>query len=105
MRAGKLDRTISIERVSVVMDDYGNAVETWTPLATVRAQIIESSTEEFIRAYGASSETVTVFRARWLSGVGLADRVTYAGAVYNILGTKELGRRQGLEIRARAMGG
>lgn len=104
MRAGKLDRTIAIERSTYEVDDYGNPVYTWTVLATMRAQVVEASTTEFIRNFGASSEKVTAFRLRWLDGVTLADRVVASGTVFDIKDIKEIGRRRGLELRCVARG-
>ncbi|MDI7864092.1 phage head closure protein [Rhizobiaceae bacterium n13] len=101
MRSGKLDRTIRIDRYSAgVPDDFGTVEPVWTALATLRAQIVQASTEEFIRAYGASDETVVIFRTRWLSGVVNADRIHYEDGYYNIKEVKEIGRRNGLELRA-----
>lgn len=103
MRAGKLDREIVIQRVTYADNGYGGVTETWAPLATMRAQLVESSTDEFQRAYGASSETATVFRTRFLDGVTLADRVSYNGLAHGIVQIKELGRRRGLELRTKRM--
>jgi len=101
MRSGKLDRIIRIDRYSAgVPDEYGNVQPIWDALATLRAQIIQASTEEFIRAYGASDETVIVFRTRWLAGVTNADRIHHDGGYFNIKEVKEVGRRKGLELRA-----
>lgn len=100
MRAGKLDKLITIQRFTSTVNDYGTPVETWTDVATLRAQIVQASTEEFIRGFGASDETAIIFRTRWLDGVTNADRVGYAaGAYLNIKEVKEIGRRNGLEIR------
>jgi SPP1 family predicted phage head-tail adaptor len=99
MRAGKMDRTISIQGFTNTVDDFGTPVETWTDRATLRAQLIQSSTEEFIQAYGASDETVIIFRTRWIGGVTNADRIQYEGSAFNIKETKEIGRRKGLELR------
>lgn len=99
MRAGNLDRTITIQRFTSEPNDYGTPVETWTTVATLRAQLIQASTEEFIRG-GAVDETVIVFRTRWLAGVTTADRIQYEGEDFNLKEVKELGRRKGLELRA-----
>lgn len=105
MRAGKLDRSISIQRFTNTVDEYGTPVQTWTDVATVRAQIVQQSTEEFIRGFGASDETVIIFRMRYLAGVTLADRISYGGVLHNIKEVKEIGRRKGLEVRCVATGG
>jgi SPP1 family predicted phage head-tail adaptor len=101
MRAGKLDRIIRIDTYGPgVPDEYGTVTPGWTALATLRAQVVQSSTEEFIRAYGASDETVIIFRTRWLDGVTNADRISYEGGYFNLKEVKEIGRRKGLELRA-----
>jgi len=100
MRAGKLDRTIRIDRYSAgTPNEYGTVTPGWDALATLRAQVVQASTEEFM-ANGASDETVIVFRTRWLSGVTNADRVVYEGQPFNLKEVKEIGRRKGLELRA-----
>jgi len=104
MRGGKLDKVIRIERAATTVDAYGTPQETWAELATVRAELVQATTEEFIRSFGASSETAVVFRIRHMDGVTLADRVTYDGRAYDLKEAKELGRREGLELRCIASG-
>lgn len=98
MRAGKLDKLIRLQRFTSTVDEFGTPVEAWSDLAELRAQVVQSSTEEFIRA-GAESDTVIIFRTRFLNGVTTADRVVLAGDAYDVKELKEIGRRQGLEIR------
>lgn len=98
MRAGKLDRTITIQRGTNIVNEYGSPAFTWANLATLRAQVVQSSTEEFIEN-GAEEKTVVIFRTRFLAGVTAADRVHYLGGDFNIRELKEIGRREGLEIR------
>ncbi|MDW5313775.1 phage head closure protein [Rhizobium sp. PL01] len=99
MRAGKLDKTISIERAGTVVDDYGTPTEGWATIATVRAQIIQQTTQEFLAAPGTNAETATVFRIRHRDGLQVADRITYAGRAFDLKEVKELGRREGLDLR------
>ncbi|WP_102960215.1 phage head closure protein [Mangrovicella endophytica] len=105
MRAGKLDRLITIDAYGPgVPDGGGGSIPSWTPIATLRAQIITLSTEEFLRSYGESSETAIVFRTRFVEGIQTSSRVTYDGRRFNIKEVKELGRRQGLELRCEETG-
>lgn len=104
MRAGKLDKIIVIERPSTAVDEWGQPVEGWAAVATVRAQLLPSSTEEFMRNFGASSETAVVFRIRHLDGITLADRVVYDSRPHDLKEVKELGRREGLELRCLVQG-
>ncbi len=100
MRAGKLDKVITIEAYATgTPDELGVSTPGWSEWATVRADLLQSSTEEYLRGYGEGAETTVIFRTRWLDGVTTAHRVTYAGAFYNIKETKEIGRRVGLELR------
>lgn len=101
MRAGKLDRTIRIDRFDPgAVNDFGTPTPGYTALATLRAQIIQSSTEEFIEAQGATDDTVVIFKTRWVLGVTTADRIHFEGKYFNIKETKEIGRRKALELRA-----
>ncbi|KQM35678.1 head-tail adaptor protein [Rhizobium sp. Leaf68] len=104
MRAGKLDKTITIERHAITVDDYGTQTEGWSEIATVRAQIVQQSTEEFMRSFGSTGETVMVFRIRHRDGLKVADRVTEQGQAYDVKEVKELGRREGLDLRCVAVG-
>jgi SPP1 family predicted phage head-tail adaptor len=101
MRAGKLDRTITIQAwdENPEPDDYGTVTPVWVDFATLRAQIIEASTEEYQRAYGEGGNTAVVFRTRWQAGVTVGHRVVYDGKGLNIRDLKEIGRRKGLELR------
>lgn len=104
IRAGKLDRTITIERSTETIDAAGVPVVTWATLATMRAELTEASTDETIVDSGASTDTTVTFRTRFLDGVTVADRVTYAGRAFNLKGIRELGRRRGLELRTERVG-
>ena len=99
-----MDRTIRVERSAHTISSSGAPVPTWTTLVTLRAQLLQASTEEFQRAFGASTETATVFRTWFVPGITLADRIVYDGLAHNIIELKEIGRRQGLEIRTKSTG-
>lgn len=104
MRAGAMDRVIEIQRASESVNSLGQVVAVWSAIATMRAQKIEASTTEFMRAFGASTETAIIFRTRFLDGVTLADRVSYEGNAFNLVDVKEIGRRKGLELRCTRIG-
>src|SRR4051794_1564927 len=102
MRAGKLNQTITIERHAEVLDDYGVPRETWAPIATMKAEIVQASSDEFLSSAGQASETVIIFRTRFIE-MTPADRVSSTtGQVFNVKELRPIGRRSGLEIRASA---
>jgi SPP1 family predicted phage head-tail adaptor len=103
MRSGRLRHVIEIERFTSTVNEYGTPVSVWVKLATLRAQVLQASTDEFIRN-GAVDENAIIFRCRALEGITNAERVSYRGNFYNIKELKEIEPR-GLEIRAVSNGG
>lgn len=99
--ARKLDRTITIERLTRTLDEFRAEVETWAPLATLAAQRIENGTREFVRAYGQAEEGAALFRTRYVAGITTADRIVFEGAALELVEVAELGRREGLSLRTR----
>lgn len=100
MRAGNLDRSIDLERLTETVQPSGAVVTTWTKIATVRAEIVQQSATEFLTGFGEAESGTIVFRIRYVPDLTTADRVTYAGAACDLKEIKEIGRRRGLELRA-----
>lgn len=98
MRSGKLDRSITVQSFTNTVNEYGTPIETWTDVATVRAQIIQSSTEEYL-TNGASDTTSIIFRTRYFQGLTTSNQVIYEGETFNVREVKEIGRRKGLDLR------
>jgi SPP1 family predicted phage head-tail adaptor len=105
MRAGLLDRTITIERHVETLDVYGVPTATWNVIATLRAELLHNETPEAVTNGGAneSIQALRTFRTRFVD-VNDHDRIIYQGAAYDIIDVVEIGRRRGLEIRARKRG-
>ncbi|WP_029042565.1 phage head closure protein [Cucumibacter marinus] len=99
MRAGKLDRSITIQESATAVDGYGVPSASWSDIATVRAQMVESTVEEYQRAYGEGSNTAVIFRIRHIDDISVDQRVLYDGKSFNIRDIKELGRHKGYELR------
>jgi SPP1 family predicted phage head-tail adaptor len=104
MKAGKLDRIITVQRVATTVDEYGTPVEGWATVATIRAQRVKLTIDEQLRAFGSTSEAVAVFRIRHMDGLTLADRITCEGETFDLKGIEPIGRREGLELRCIASG-
>ncbi|MCF6370974.1 phage head closure protein [Rhizobium halophilum] len=100
MRAGKLDRTIIIERQTETVKPSGAVVIAWTEVATMRGEIVQQSATEFLTGYGEAENGTVIFRIRYLPGITTNDRVNFGGVIYDLKEIKELGRRRGLELRA-----
>lgn len=101
MRAGRLDRRLTISRrVETGRDDLNNPVFEWQTVRTVWAAKIHKSEDEAFAASQHYSKRTVTFRTRYFADVTETDRLEIDGAVYRITGIREIGRRAGLEISA-----
>jgi head-tail adaptor len=117
MRAGKLDRFITIQRMTSSQSDSGAVIETWSDLVARRPASYAPVRGEERVAVGtqvAASAQVD-FRIRYfvdVADLGPLDRVIYpapsadspgdftSSEVYDILAVQEIGRRKELQIIA-----
>lgn len=104
MRAGDIDRRITIERVTIETSPSGSPIETWNPLATVWAKVDQQGGREFFASAQQVSERKVVFRIRWIDGLTVLDRVMCDGEVHDIHEVRRLGRKEGLELHTTAAG-
>lgn len=102
MRSGKLDKTITIQTFGLSYNEDNEPIQGWTDLGTYRAQIVQASNEEFFQSGNINQQTGTVFKTRFIENVKLTSRVVFQAKNFNIIEVRELGRRNGLEIRAAA---
>lgn len=101
--AGVLDVTVTFQRVTIERNALGEGVETWSTLATRRAQRADVSDAEALRAAEVGSQLTTRFKIRYSSEVGnlnAHDRLLFDGDTYNIVGVKVVERRRWLEVSA-----
>lgn len=104
MRAGDMDRRITIQYYTEESDEFGGQILTWHDLATVWAEVRQEGGREFFAQATIQSERKVIFRLRWIDGVSVLDRVSYDGRLHNIHQVKELGRQDGLEFHTTASG-
>ena len=101
MRGGKLDRTIVLQADGIAeIDPAGTPTVPWAALATVRAELVEASTTDYLRGYGEGQGGLAIFRVRWRGDVvASAVRVLFEGRTFDLKDVKQIGRRRGLELR------
>jgi SPP1 family predicted phage head-tail adaptor len=105
MPAGARNRRIRIERSVPTVNTLNEQVPNWLLLARVWAEKLDVSDSERVRSAEVSAEITSRFRIKWSSlveDVNPRDRVVYNNQVYNIVGVKEIGNRDGVEISAEA---
>ena len=93
---------MTIEQPSESRNAYGESVRSWSTLATVWASVRPMRGDESFAAGREVAEREAVFRIRYRGDVTPAMRLDYDGAKWDILHIAEIGRREGLDIRAQA---
>lgn len=100
LNIGRLDRTITIQRLTKTNNEFHTPVPTWTDFAILWAEVLQSvAGENEASADDAQTETLT-FRTRYYPGITTADQLVFEGREFNIKAITEFGRREILEIRA-----
>ncbi len=103
MRAGDLDRKITIQSATEAQDGYGEAVPTWGTFATVWAKFTPNRGGERFAANQIVAQADGVFRIRWQPGITEKMRVSYDGDIYDIQYIAEIGRHEALDLYARIL--
>lgn len=99
MRAGKLDRTIVLQRAEEAVSPAGTVSRGWATIGELRAEMVNLAAMETAAAFGEIETTAIILRTRYVTGITTTDRVLFAGDFYNIKSIVEIGRRRGLELR------
>lgn len=99
MKSGKLRHVIVIEGVTTTVTPAGTPTETWTPFVSLRAELVQQSTQEFLKAQGATGEAAAVFRVRSVAGLTLERRVSFRGEAWNIREIVSIDNDRGFELR------
>jgi len=100
MRAVNLDRKITLEERQETGDGAGGTIVEWVEVGTYWAGKEMQSAQEALRAGSRFAEETIYFRTRWVAGVNASKfRVKYDGDTYDIVGVREIGRREGLELQ------
>ena len=111
MRAGRLDRKITIQRKTGDVSPSGEPVEAWGALVTRWASMAPVRGDERFSSPQVVANEQIEWRLRWdlaLADLSPQDRIVYPAidpaaepvtrSVYEILAVHEIGRREGLQI-------
>ena len=102
MRAGDMERRVTIQSRTLTRNDYGEQIETWADVATVWGERIDLRGREFFAARQLSAEISTRFRLRYRTDITVLHRLVCESVTYDIHQVSQLGRHGGLEILASA---
>jgi len=84
MQAGKLRKSIELQRRSTIQDDYGQPQPVWETVATTNAEFELLSGRELIAAQAVQSEVTHNVTIRYRAGITPAMRISYGGRLFNI---------------------
>lgn len=104
-RVGQMDRVVTIQRITATtVNDFGQPVQTWGDLVTLRAKKLAGVATDETRTDIAVTDTVVKLQTYYYDGLTLEDRATYEGGTYTLKSISEIGRRRGLEIHIDKLG-
>jgi len=98
---GKLDRRITLQGLTQTQGEYGELIDTWADVATVWANAYAGAGKEFVAARQVNAEVSMQFQIRWMA-VSTTMRILYDGKYFDIVDIAEVGRRERLNIFAKA---
>lgn len=100
MRAGTLDRRITLRTKSTTKNGFGEDVVTWTDVATVWARWIPKNGTERWASQMVIDSADGAFEIRHRTDVDALDEVLFESQQYRVIGQPtEIGRREGLLIQ------
>ena len=100
MRAGSLDRRVTLLRRSLSRNAFGEEEVEYNAFDTVWAQKLDVTGREYFTAQRDLAVGTTRFRIRYRNDLSVTDRISYNEHVYDIKQLTELGRHEGLDIVA-----
>lgn len=104
MRAGPLDRIITLYSPAGTVDDgYTVKPSGWTEVETRKARYVSESPRETFAAHGREATIPVTFEVRsddLTRTIRETWQIGYNGRRYDVTGIEEIGRREGLRLRA-----
>lgn len=107
LRAGQLNRRVELYRPMSAKNGFNEDVATFVLVANVWASYEPLSDAEQRRASEVDASMTARFQIRYSSDVADCDptwQLAFGGRPFDIVGVKEIGFREGLEISAVARG-
>lgn len=103
IRAGSLDRRLTLYRAVETQSDTGTTSTGWRGGGTVWAARESLNLREATRAAGMTDAIEAKFVIRWRADVTTSIEVACDGCRYAVVAVEELGNREGLALLVRAI--
>lgn len=106
MKAGDLRHRLELQKPTVITNEKGKRIPTWTTIATVMAGKKDVSGREFFVAQAYHAENIVTFTIRWREDVAAAWRVRHHGVSYDVVEVNHLGYlRDYIQLKCKAVQG
>ncbi|WP_374374500.1 phage head closure protein [Dongia sp.] len=103
IKAGELDRRVTLLRPVIGRDGAGGPVTSWQNAGRVWAKVKDISGREYFAAAQVNAEITTTFLIRYRADITPDMRIRYRDRDYDIVAVPEVGNRnEGLQIMAKA---
>lgn len=89
LRAGELDRRVTLQQRSGSKDAFGQQLTTWSDMATVWANIRPTNGREILTAGAIAAEVSHIVTIRYRPGIAPSMRLLYGSQVFNIVAVVE----------------
>ena len=100
MRAGRMDRYLTIQKKVNSKDNDGATIETWSTRTYCWGEKRNLNMSERLQASAVESNISARYYVRYDTDISVQDRIVDGSDTYEILGILEIGRKKGLELIA-----
>lgn len=100
-----MDRLVALQSQAQTVAANGERTGAWTTYATVWAEERELPSGEVVVSGTEQAQKTMIFFVRFRTDITERHRVSYGGSDFDIENIREIGRREGLELRCRRHAG
>jgi SPP1 family predicted phage head-tail adaptor len=102
MKAGELNRRITIQTKTVTYNTYNEPIEAWADDFNVWASIITTGGGEFYAAQKVIAQTTALFKVRYNTSITPLHRIKYGTKIFEILSINDVdAKHEELQISAK----
>lgn len=98
MVTGPMDRILTIQQKTVTADGQGAAVESWATLKSIWAERRELKLKERLQAEQVNLKITCSYFSQYNSDITEKMRAIEGSQTFEIIGVREIGRKQGTEL-------
>jgi len=100
---GGLDKLITFQKLSELVDEFGMPKKTWTDTFDTYANMYVRNKGMKNTGHSEIPTNSVEFKIRYRTGITYDHRIEYDGNYYKILFIEEMGRKAGLRIETEAV--